>query len=437
VGVEGPIEITKPLPPIPPTASNNDPVCDGGSLQLFATHTLTDVIYNWSGPLGFTSTQQNPVIDPAYLIHSGVYSVTATRLACESAPVTTTVVIYPIPNIGGITFTNPTTCKGTDGTITLSGLTPGLTFVVRYIYNGATVTTTVVADVAGKIALTGLASGGYAGITVQSFTCVSNVVGPVSLIDPGPPAVPELWNNGPICSGKTLLLKSKDDNIGYVYEWTGPNGFTSRIKEPVIDVATSADSGLYTLTIRYRNCPSVATMNVVIYPPVVLKNVTPSQMIPIGSKIQLYASGATFYTWTPNGGTLDVADIDSPIANTEEAITYMVKGRDEHGCEDSAFVTVTIDYNIEIFIPNAFTPNNDGNNDEFRIGNLKYDRLVDFTVYNRWGGEVYHNNYNIKKGWDGTYNGVPQDMGVYHYSVTLGTPDGKLKYYKGDVTLIR
>ena len=142
VGIEGPILITKPAPPAPPTASNNDPVCDGGSLQLFATHTLPDVSYNWSGPLGFTSTQQNPVIAPAYLIHSGVYSVTATRLACESAPVTTTVVIHPIPNIGGISSTNPTTCKGTDGTITLTGLTPGLTFVVRYLYNSAAVTTT-------------------------------------------------------------------------------------------------------------------------------------------------------------------------------------------------------------------------------------------------------------------------------------------------------
>lgn len=437
VGIEGPIVITKPAPPTPPTASNNDPVCDGGSLELYATHTLPDVSYNWSGPLGFTSTQQNPVISPAYLIHSGVYSVTATRLACESAPVTTTVVIHPIPNIGGVTATNPTTCKGTDGTMTLTGLTPGLTFVVRYLYNSAAVTTTVVADVAGKVLLTGLAAGAYAGITVQSFTCVSNVVGPVSLVDPGPPATPQLWNNGPMCAGKTLLLKSKDDDLGYVYEWTGPNGFVSNQKEPVIDPTTIADSGLYTLTIRYRNCPSSATMDVVIYPPVKLEHVTPSQTIPIGSKIQLYASGATYYLWTPNGGTLNDAAIDSPIANTEETITYMVKGRSEFGCVDSAYVTVTIDYNIEIFIPNAFTPNNDGNNDEFRIGNLKYDRLVDFTIYNRWGEEVYHNNYNVKRGWDGTMFGVPQDMGVYHYSITLGTPDGRLKFYKGDVTLIR
>jgi gliding motility-associated-like protein len=62
---------------------------------------------------------------------------------------------------------------------------------------------------------------------------------------------------------------------------------------------------------------------------------------------------------------------------------------------------------------------------------------IDFTIYNRWGQEVYHNPYDPNAGWDGTSWGTPQDMGVYYYSIMIETAGGKVKLYKGDVTLIR
>ncbi len=98
---------------------------------------------------------------------------------------------------------------------------------------------------------------------------------------------------------------------------------------------------------------------------------------------------------------------------------------------------ITIDFDTKEFIPTAFTPNGDGLNDVFRIGNIKYDRLDDFSIYNRWGQLVYHNTYDPTQGWDGTFNGVKQDMGTYFYNIVITTPNGKTKNFKGEVILMR
>ena len=88
-------------------------------------------------------------------------------------------------------------------------------------------------------------------------------------------------------------------------------------------------------------------------------------------------------------------------------------------------------------IPSAFTPNGDGLNDVFRLCNMMYQRLIEFSVFNRWGQMVFHNTTDPKKGWDGTFNGTPQDIGVYNYLIILSRPDGTNITYKGEVTLIR
>jgi gliding motility-associated-like protein len=87
-------------------------------------------------------------------------------------------------------------------------------------------------------------------------------------------------------------------------------------------------------------------------------------------------------------------------------------------------------------LPSGFTPNNDGLNDVFRLTNFKFQQLVQFSVYNRWGTEIFQ-TIDPKVGWDGTYMGVPQDIGVYNYQVIVAHPDGVNKTYKGTVTLVR
>jgi gliding motility-associated-like protein len=109
----------------------------------------------------------------------------------------------------------------------------------------------------------------------------------------------------------------------------------------------------------------------------------------------------------------------------------------EWGCRDSSSVTILVNDDMDEGIPTAFTPNGDGNNDVFRIPHLRYQKLVEFNIYNRWGQIIFHNASDLKKGWDGTFNGEKQDMGVYSYMIIVARPDGTQKIYKGDVTLLR
>jgi hypothetical protein len=79
-----------------PAASNNGPLCAGGGLQLSAS-TIAGATYTWSGPGGFTSNQQNPLLPSAQSIMSGTYSVTATINGCASPPAATSVLVRPLP----------------------------------------------------------------------------------------------------------------------------------------------------------------------------------------------------------------------------------------------------------------------------------------------------------------------------------------------------
>ena len=160
-----------------------------------------------------------------------------------------------------------------------------------------------------------------------------------------------------------------------------------------------------------------------------------------GDHIQLDAINLTAYPlifwWRPDDGTLDLPNINNPIATPLDSTNYIVYAMNEWGCRDSANVIILVNDGMGEGVPTAFTPNGDGLNDVFRLTNLRYQKLVEFSIYNRWGQLVYHNTSDIKKGWDGTLNGVEQDMGVYSYFVIIARPDGGQKIYKGDFTLIR
>ena len=88
-----------------------------------------------------------------------------------------------------------------------------------------------------------------------------------------------------------------------------------------------------------------------------------------------------------------------------------------------------------IDVPNAFSPNSDGQNDVFFARGSGVDRL-DLKIYNRWGELMFESN-NIAIGWDGTHKGVPQEMEVYVFILDAQLADGNRVFKKGNVTLVR
>ena len=91
-----PVQLTDPTPPAIPQASSNAPICNGNNLLLTATTTTTGSTYVWSGPNGFSSFQQNPIIPAAGATDAGTYSVQAVNNNCYSQPATINVVINPL-----------------------------------------------------------------------------------------------------------------------------------------------------------------------------------------------------------------------------------------------------------------------------------------------------------------------------------------------------
>lgn len=112
---------------------------------------------------------------------------------------------------------------------------------------------------------------------------------------------------------------------------------------------------------------------------------------------------------------------------------------DAFGCSASDSVLLTPDACCTVKFPTGFTPNGDGKNDYFRPVFKGFHRFHSFRVVNRWGQTVFE-SANNRMEWDGTFGGVPQDMGVYYYYIKYDCEDGKgskERIEKGEVTLIR
>lgn len=158
-----------------------------------------------------------------------------------------------------------------------------------------------------------------------------------------------------------------------------------------------------------------------------------------GTTVQLMATpaqGTTFH-WIPANLVSD-STIANPTAVVQETTTFTVTVSDGT-CTKSVSVTVQVHDLLcedpDIFVPNTFTPNNDGNNDLLFVRGRAV-RELEFKVFDRWGEKVFETN-DQKIGWDGTYKGKPVDPAVFVYHLTVFCVDGQRFFTKGNVTVVR
>jgi len=125
-----------------------------------------------------------------------------------------------------------------------------------------------------------------------------------------------------------------------------------------------------------------------------------------------------------------------------EATKYSVTAIDQNGCETSDEKTVLVEKERLIFIPNAFSPNDDGINDIFMIyGGKGVQQVKSLRVFDRWGATLLEKNdfqpEETAFGWDGRLKGKALDNGMYIYVAEVEFIDGWVELYKGSVALIR
>jgi gliding motility-associated-like protein len=167
---------------------------------------------------------------------------------------------------------------------------------------------------------------------------------------------------------------------------------------------------------------------------------TDSDTIFEGSSTTIHAITDTNFTvhWTPATGLSSTSSFN-PIASPAVTTTYIVSILDSTGCPRTATVTIYVTStqcrSDNVFVPNTFTPNSDGENDILFVRSNDVTELY-FAVYNRWGQMVFETT-DITKGWNGIYKGMLADPAVFAWYLRAKCYNGDELTKKGNTTLIR
>lgn len=416
--IDGPTEIVLQL-------THTDPLCTGiadGTAGVTATGGAGNYTYDWDVVPG---TADNSSITG---LPAGTYNVVVTD--ADNCNATGNVTLTNPPSLDAVVQNkNEITCANAmDGSVEISvaGGTPPVSFSWS---NGATAN-----------AISNLGPGTY---TVQ----VSDLNGcdtTLSIVFNAPPLieVASLLVDSVSCPGYTdarVQVNGMGGTPGaiapYQYSIDGVNYYANGT---FIDLPT----GNYTLTIRDAQGCTKDTTIAVYEPAIPVLNILPGDSsIELGESITLTAQLSTypaadinFYTWQPTTA-LNCTDCSTVLATPYSNIQYTVTVSYLQGCTVSQTVNVLVGNGKDFFVPNAFSPNGDGNNDVFKVYGIGLTK-TSLKIFNRWGEKVL-DTQNQWEGWDGNYKGQAAPAGVYTYYVEGIYLNGEVRSQKGTVTLIR
>ena len=401
------------------------PLCTGdhnGKIWLTASGGQGPYIFTYNGV-------QHQMTDTLTGLGAGDYIIAVTdNKGCVQNSLVT--LVDPLPLLID-TVVTPITCANTkDGAITVhaTGGTPGYT----YTWTPSAANDSVDAN---------LAPGTYS-IKVKDANGCSITV-PVTLI--APPAISFTY----VRSDSTSCSYSTDGHI-VVNVTGGSPGAVQPYNYAINGQGAQADSNFYNLAqgtyhiavTDGHNCE--LDTSIYVYSPLpITVSVDPlDTIVQLGSGIELSVlignvttQAINSYNWSPTVG-LSCVDCPAPIATPYQKQDYIVVVNYGKNCIASAGATVRVAHGPDTYIPNAFSPNGDGTNDEFTAFGTSL-KSVTMRVFNRWGEKVFDSGDEQWASWDGSYKGVLQPTGVYTYVVELVYLDGVTKVKEGSITLIR
>jgi gliding motility-associated-like protein len=240
-------------------------------------------------------------------------------------------------------------------------------------------------------------------------------------------------NDTSVCADSTLQIGGlyNDNAYGVTYLWSPGNSLNdSTLPKPI---ATPLQTTTYTVTINIPGCPPKTDVVTITLIPTPIIDAGTTVTIYEGETITLSATGGTYYVWHPQN-TLTYPYTANPNAEPIVTTQYTVYGSDAtKKCTSFDTITVIVLPSENIIIYNTFTPNHDGNNDTWYIGNIH--KFPDNTVeiYNRYGKLLYR-QFQYNNTWGGRAYGNELPAGTYFYIIDLG--NGKEAYH-GTVTIIR
>jgi gliding motility-associated-like protein len=253
--------------------ANPSTVCLGqGVVFSDSTNRIETDAWYWDFGDGNKDTVYNNLDLPPYVYTApGTYIVKHTMMGttfpCPPDTVYRTVIVATTPSISGLTPKSPTSCvNGNDGSIEVAGLLPNTPHSLSYVFNGNTYNVTATSNASGVATIPNLSTGTYTNVIATIGNCSSASAGPVTLVDPAAPAQPTAGSNSPVCVNNSINLTASTTTTGAImYNWTGPNSYTSTTQNPTIANATTAMSGTYSVTATLNGCVSAPqTTNVTV-----------------------------------------------------------------------------------------------------------------------------------------------------------------------------
>jgi gliding motility-associated-like protein len=397
--------------------------------NLETTYCFVDVDFTFEvNPPGglLTGTNPNLIFNPS-VIGAGAYQVVYTYqgVLCNSSD-TVNVVVYP-QLLSTITVSDDTVCEGASTTIVAStvGGSPDLNYSYQWSNGGFPVNTnTSVPAQTGMIYV--LTTDGCSDPDLDSAFIV--VI---------PPPDFEVITNDSVCFGEDGFGTAEVLSAGdFSIEWDGNPGATLN--------APAGTNHEVVITDNSFGCVIDSTVTFPSYSPVIAAfSITPNvSCIPLDdagnvSFIDLSQSAVSGSWDFGNGVTAPYVQGDSPSQAYPGTGSYDVElaVSNEGGCTDTLIQSVCILPKDPIFIPDAFSPNDDGKNDTLYVRARGISNM-EFHLYSRWGEEVF-TTISPRIGWDGLLRGKPSPSGSYFYTFRSKLESGEEYKKSGEILLIR
>ncbi len=238
-----------------------------------------------------------------------------------------------------------------------------------------------------------------------------------------------------------ILLQA--DTSRLQWNWDFANGNTAAVQNPGTQSYTTP--GTYQarlIATNSSNCADTAYKNLTVYA-LPLVDAGPDRTVNIGFPVILSTTGSpvTNYLWSPPTG-LTCTNCATPTAAPRNTTTYKVRVTDANGCVNTDEVTLIVTCNgANVFIPNTFSPNNDGNNDVFYPRGTGLFQVQRMSIFNRWGEMVFQRTNFMPNdnsaGWNGRVNGKPAISDVYTYVIEIVCNNSEVLPFKGNISLIQ
>lgn len=281
-------------------------------------------------------------------------------------------------------------------------------------------------------------------LTVSNKGCKSDVFYQPIQVNPTPEAIISAKED--MCIGRTELISLQyfTPTID-TFHWDFDGGYTTHFatdQGPYGVIWPNDGQHVIKLTVVDAGCPHTVydTLNVHALPDAKIKvdGYSNTSVFCAGDSIRMTANtivpGAK-YEWSPTRFFDTYSDIPVSYARVDFTGYVKLKVTGDYGCVNTDSILINTKPCCELTFPSAFTPNNDTRNDVFRPITQGWHNVKSFRILNRWGETIYE-TADERRGWDGTFNGKPQDLGVYFYSIIFKCGDKDIEQ-KGEVVLVR